>query len=518
MIEDKSLFSESVIKSIPWVLVSKAFLLFVYFSISVITVRFLGVDEYGVYAICKSIAEILIVVCTLGLTASYMRFIPELVIHRNKAGLVRLLVKSSILQLVAVLVVVLLLVVFEPHVVNLFSTNFGYALVFTGVLIFFELIKMNINAIFTALYQLKTLAKFSIVHGVTWLAMLLALLLFWNSAASALVAPAMSYAVIYFFAGVTIVRYLRSLNWQSPEYGIGRQRVFKHSSSIAVSTLMRLLMLKYTEIFFLGAQRDAATAGIYDLAYSIPLMIIVFIPAALQDLFVSGFSEAYVKDNDCLRYLVRSFYKILIVLAVPIAIFGMYYSPILINIIYGEEVASAGAVASVFCLIHLLPLISIPLSMAIQAKEKVLNMLPTLALQLTINILLDYLLIVIFDLGLWGAVLAVFLTFVLTIPFRLYMVKKIIGGIYFPGLFFLKVLSVSLIVGYVIYFNFIDPSFLQVLLLAMVYLLSIFLICLSPFILTAEDKKDFNRMSMGKLDSVIFNIKYRLTIFFQRQR
>lgn len=123
------------------------------------------------------------------------------------------------------------------------------------------------------------------------------------------------------------------------------------------------------------------------------MLVITFIPMALQTLFASGVAEAFVKDPDCLPRMVSNLYKVLILLAVPVAAFGVFFSPAAVVLFYGDEMRDAGWIASSFCAIHLLPLIAMPLSMAIGAKEKVKEFLPLLYFRVAVNIALDWLLI-----------------------------------------------------------------------------------------------------------------------------
>ena len=132
-----------------------------------------------------------------------------------------------------------------------------------------------------------------------------------------------------------------------------------------------------------------------------------------------------------------------ILLLLPLAIIGAFLAPRGIVLIYGPEMSDAGRVASLFCILHLFPLISWPLSMALSAAERVLPMLPYMILQVTLNILLDLLLIPRY--GIFGAIGAVAGTFLLTIPLRLRVVARILGGIFFPFNFFLRIALLSML-------------------------------------------------------------------------
>jgi O-antigen/teichoic acid export membrane protein len=83
--------------------------------------------------------------------------------------------------------------------------------------------------------------------------------------------------------------------------------------------------------------------------------------------------------------------------------------------------------------------------MAITAREKVLNMFPYMVMQVVVNLALDYLLIPRW--GVPGAVGAVALTFIVTIPIRLWAVRRILGAVHFPAAFCFRIVAVVLILA-----------------------------------------------------------------------
>ncbi|NRB42714.1 MAG: polysaccharide biosynthesis C-terminal domain-containing protein, partial [Pseudomonadales bacterium] len=438
---------------------------------------------------------------------SLIRYIPELVVDKNKSGIKNLIIRTSRSQLLALLLMLTVLILLTPWLEQVFNTPFNNAILFTCGLIIFELLKTNVAALLTGFFLLKQQAIFSLLQGVCWLVLLFILLNQQMGVNAALLAPSLSYGLIYLLAVCTLYRYINSLNWQDGKSGISGQRLFKHSGSSAVSTLLRLMMLKYTELFFLAMQEDTATVGIYDLAFSIPMLVIVFIPAAVQDLFTSGFSEAYVRDKSCLPALIRTFYKLIILLSVPLAVFGWYFLPAFFQLFYGEEMALAGQLGAWFCLFHLLPLISVPLSMAIQAKEKILNMLPTLVLQLLVNVLLDYVFIVAMGWGVWGAMLAIVLTFVLTIPVRLWLVHRLIGGLYIPLWFFVKIFALCLMLAGLldqalqmsIELGWSSAGVLSLSVAVCLYILTLLFVLFPGGLLTPLDLVDLRHLCVGKM-------------------
>lgn len=429
-------FSREAIGGLPWMVLNKVLMLFVYMGLSILTVRMLGPQEYGRFSLIRNITDYLVVFSALGLDVALLRFIPELTAHRNRAGLRRLLVRSLVLQQAAALLSLGALLLLKPWLDQWFHMDFRGLLVPAGLLLAATVLKDSLNNAFTALFRSRTVALLSLINGALWLACLVGALHWRPEAALALTAQTVSLLAVYGVSLIMLTRLVHGLPWRSPPRGIGRHRTLKLSLPTMLNTMLRMLMMKYTEVFFLGAFFSPAIVGYYDLGYSTPQLVLTLLPAALQTLFTSAFAQAYARDPNCLGRLIDSVYKLTILIVMPLAAFGVFFAPRGIVLLYGEAMAPAGPIAAAFCVLHVLPLISTPLSMAITVKEKVLQMLPYMLLQVGLNLLLDWLLIPRF--GMAGAVAAVAGTFVLTIPWRLRAVRSILGGIHFPTGFFVR--------------------------------------------------------------------------------
>jgi O-antigen/teichoic acid export membrane protein len=515
-VQKEAFFAREAVSGIPWMVASKAILFFVYFAISVLVVRLLGSTSYGIYAICMNLAEWAGVFCGLGLIAALFRFVPELVVQRNAAGLKRFLWKSFALQGAATVFVTLLFVLFKPWLNRWFSIDFSHYLLLTGLLIGFSLLKENVSAIETSLFRTKNISLLTLARGLLWLGLILTMLRTVPTVGSAIWSQVLSYALVYILGAWLMFRHIYSFNWRSPLYGIGKRRTAKYSAAILSNTVVRMMMMKYTEIFFLGLTVTPAVIGAYDLGYSLPPMVIFFIPDSLHMLFTSGFAEAYSRDPNCLGKLIKAYYKMTILFTVPLAVFGFFFAPAAVVMVYGEQMALAGIIASGFCIIHLLSTISTPLSMAIKAKEAVMATLPVMILQIVINLILDWWLIVHLNLGVWGGMLAVAGTFLISAPIRLTVVKKIIGGIFFPTNYLLRMSlplfalagGLTLISNHWKLLQTFETRWINIVTLFALgglYML-LFLVCIRVFrLVKEEDVSDFRALDIKKLN-VIFDL------------
>jgi len=439
-------FSREAVRGAPWMVLGKIVLFFVYFGVSVLTVNGLGKDKFGIYSLMTNISSYLLVVCGLGLGAALMRYVPELATHKNHRGLIHLLWKSALLQLLATCAVATLLLYFSAPLQRLFHAghveHFRFYLMLACGLVGLLLLKDFVATVFTSLFRIRTVALLASVQGVVWLGVLSVWLVTSPEVSTVFYVQMLSIGLVYIVGLALLIRHVQGLDWHTLPYGIGKRRALKFSGTAMLSAILRTVMFKYSEIFFLAFAGGTTVVGMYDLGYSLPFTVVTFIPLALLGLFTAAFAEAYVRDNSCLERLISSYYKLLIMVSLPVGVVGAFFSPAAYRIIYKGEMDEAGRLASAFCIVLLFPLISIPLSMALKAKEKVHNMLPMMLLQIAVNLTLDWLLIVHLRWGVWGGVWAVAGTFFVTISPRLLVARNLIGGIYFPVRFFLRILFV----------------------------------------------------------------------------
>jgi O-antigen/teichoic acid export membrane protein len=506
-------FRREAITGVPLMIATKLILFFIYFAISVLTVRLLGKEQYGIFSICTNIAGLIGVFCCLGLGAAYFRFVPELVVQKNKAGLRRLISRSAWLQCGAVVLALILVVAGKPLFDTWFKIDFRYYLFLTVLLVGISLIKDGVSAIETSFFRVRQVSILSFFQSVLWLVFLAGGLWLWPGVGTAINAQIFSCGIVYIVGAILLMRHINGLNWRSPPYGIGKRRTLKYSGVIYLNSIIRLLMLQYTEVIFLGRMRTPGEVGAYTLGYSLPSQVVFFIPMALQMLFTAGFSDAYSRDPGCLNRLIAAFYKMQILFTVPLAVFGVFFAPFAVPAVFGDEMAQAGMIASAFCIIHLFPMISTPLSMAIQAKEKVHRMLPLMFLQITVNLILDWVLIIHLNLGVWGGVLAVGCTFLLTIPFRLRVVRNIIGGVWFPVRYLLRISLPLILLSAVLYFisarfgllELFSDKYLNLLMLfalGLIYLIAGLFIIRTFRLVRHEDISDFRALDIKKLNFI----------------
>lgn len=407
--------------------------------------RNLGAEGYGLYTLCKTLCEYLVVACGLGLNTGLVRFVPELVVARNPAGLRRLLGRTAALQGAAAVVGTFGLWLAGPLVADRLDSRLGVLLLLTGALVAVRLARDFVSDALTAVFEVRAMSVLTVAQSLLWVAVLVAVLAHEPSPEAAFAVQIGTGAAMAAAGAVVQTRYLGRLDGRSPLLGIGRWRAMAVSLPSLASTAVNLVMQKHPEVLFLGMHAGPATVALFDVGYSVPLMAITLLPTAVQKLFTSGISEAYARDRESLGRLVGFAYKTLILAVVPLAAVGVAIGPRAVELIYGAPMAAAGGITALFFIIHTLNLVYVPLSMAIVTREKVLQMLPLSVLQLAAKIGLDALLIPRW--GIDGAVAAVAGAFAVTLPVHLIAARRLVGGVYFPGTFLLRILPAAVAVA-----------------------------------------------------------------------
>lgn len=488
-------FSKEALGSIPWLLVGKLLTFFLYLIISTLIVRGLGPVEYGLYSLFSSYSDYLMVICALGLNTALLRFLPELVHRGDRRGFKSFLQLSFMLQSASLFTCSLLL-----YSLSLFSSSFPLHhlplfLLFTAMLV----LKEYFNNLFTSLFMARFLAITSTVQALLFFTWLMCYKTF--TLHNILLAYALSIAAIVVISAIKLYFFLKS--WKSSRElpGIDCRRIMRLATPMMINTMINRLLQQYSEVFFLGYFASPAIVGYYSLAFTTVNLLLNFIPMALHTLFTSAFTEAYTKKRESLKELIEALFQVLILLTVPLSCFSFFYIPTLIPMIYGDEMSAAGPIASFFSLLQLLAMIWIPLSMAITATEKVRATVWVSFLQLLVNLVLDYFFIKYLLLD--GAILAKGLTFLLLFPIKIRVIRKILGGIYLPFLFFLRFFSLSFALSGLLYTLFPHPSALTMAFVTLCYLVIGVAMTRIFKLIGEEDVKRFRQLESRPIHRVL---------------
>ena len=495
--------SRELVGNIPWALGSKLVLFIV--SLLATRVIFRGLDDkdaFGIYRLCSLTAEYLLIVCSLGLNIAVMRFVPELQVKGSKPGLIRLLLRSTYAQAASVIPIALLLYLAKPYLDEfLFGRETNFLLFIVVIVLVGRLGRTFAETVLTSLFRMQAVSIMSLIYGVLWLGATAVVLKYYPTPSAALITQSVVLFAVASVGTFLVFRVIRGLDWQGSSEGIGLRRVLGISVPRQMTQISSLITQRYSEVFFLGFFFSPAVAGIYELGNWLPFALITFLPQSLQGLFTAGFAEAYSRDPKCLGRLVTTYYKVLILLVMPISAFGTFFATDALRVLIDDNVQEAGPIASAFFILHAMPLLSAPLALAIVTREKSMQMQPLLIMMIVANLFFDWMLIPRY--GMVGACLAILATFLCTIPFRLYVTSKLVGGVNFPMAFFLKIVAVLFGLAYVFSLLVDAPGFFALSGLVVVYLVVYGGMLRGLRLLRHEDVVELREMGFSKLNRIL---------------
>jgi O-antigen/teichoic acid export membrane protein len=412
--------------AVPWSLLAKALRFGFSLAASMLVVRLLSPESYGELAIVRTALAFAAAIVGLGMGNAIIRFLPER--ETAGAGSLRLLRFCGLVQGGAWALFLALAFALRGRIDALYGTPIATPLVaglalLSGNLLF----SLALNAL-NASFQTKRLA---FLQGILSAAILL---LTWGAlrAGFGVIGVLAATSVPQLFLGAwAVLRLRRSL--ATPRAEEERSRVFRYAVPLLAIEILNLVTWRQSETLLLGHFRSAAEAGVFDVAYRLPQLLLEFVPETIWPLVLAAFVEVYTRDRTRLAEMTGHYFRLLFLLVTPITLFGALYGDTLIRVLYGAEWDAAGPYARVFFVIFFVSFFGTPYSMALYLIERTGVNLALSALFAAVNIGLDLALIPKY--GLPGAVPGVALAVGISPFLRAWAVRRYHGPVGVPWRF-----------------------------------------------------------------------------------
>jgi O-antigen/teichoic acid export membrane protein len=373
---------------------------------SIIIVRGLGKDDYGVLSLLRVVLVFIAILSAAGMGQSLLKFLPLLRVRGDAEGARRLIIWVIAVQTVAWAVLVGLSYALGGWFESLFSfAGVGKILWIAVALELFEVAYKLVTQVLTAYYDVKLLSLANVAgHAV----MIVFLVLFFT-AGHGLVGVFAATAIGNLASTIMVAgrfgKHLRPGVTRETTGEVGLTRLLRFSFPFALIGILNVIVWRQSETMFLAHFRGAAETGFFDLAYRLPQTVLEFIPLTVWPIIMAGVSEVYSLDPSKLKSAIDRYYRMLFLLSAPICLVGAVLGGRMIPILYGDAMAPAGMPTQLFFVIFPISFFGTPLSMALYVIEKsYANLIVYLALAV-VNVGLDLILIPRF--GIVGAVIPV---------------------------------------------------------------------------------------------------------------
>lgn len=316
---------------------------------SIMIARHLGPGHYGVYGLFMWFVSVGIVITNAGITTGVIKFVAELrgsgrselvvalVAHLRRAQMHHLLVALGI-------GVVLFVSLGDRPAVHLDYVEFILLLLAIGMRAPYM---FNI-AIAKGFEAFDATAKVAMVVAPLNLMMVVVAMLLHGPMLWFLIVYAISSLLFLLVSRAQAVRLLASYPGRGVLPGELILRMRRHLRLVSVTVIVGFLIASDVEILFLSLFDSQTAAGYFKVAYQLSTGVILLVPGVFGALLLPMMSKALSQGREVAgrRFVAATTY--LVLLAVPVLVFGMCFSGPVIALLYGSSYAAA---APVFALI-----------------------------------------------------------------------------------------------------------------------------------------------------------------------
>jgi O-antigen/teichoic acid export membrane protein len=430
-----------VAEAVPWNLVARGLTAVFSIAFSMVVVRGLGEYDYGRYSIVQTALGFYTIIYTFGMTEALLKFVPAVRGDRAGAG-ARVIATALAFQLAAWLVLLLLTLAGAGLIDSLYeSVSIGGILKLGAALGALSLIFESICVVFTGLYRTRAVAVATLLARVASLAfVVLAIRAGWG-VGGVLVALGAGSSV---GAVSTLGKFLREM---SPKgMGLERERVgvgrlWRYALPLVGRSFLGQIIWRQSEALIVGYFWGAVSAGFFNLAYSFPQRILEFVPLAMWPLVLAGLSEVQSREKQDLPRAIALYYRFLFVLVVPVAVYGVTLGDKAVVVLYGAEMAQAGALSRLFFVVFLIAFLGTPLHMATYVVEKTWANLAVGIAGAAVTLGLDLILIPRY--GIYGGVPPTTLGLIVSNWLQYRLAKRYVPGLSVPWRHLARVLAAS---------------------------------------------------------------------------
>lgn len=443
--------------ALAWGLIAKIMVSLLAIVSNVIIVRSLGDHNYGIYSLFLNISRFLTIAIGLGLAQALLRYLPELRVNKNRLGTRQLLVQATGLQMAAWVVVLLAVYFLRGRVSALFDTDLNEVLLLGTALLLFDVFWQFISNIYRALRWLRAMTAVTVIQRVA----LIGLLVFFSQSRidfsggdPSLTTDGITIVeVLLAVAGSLLVGLLcflpnviQRLPWRriTEGDGIATSRVMKYALPTLAIGLINQILWRSSETLVIGYYWTEADVGYFNLAYTLPQMILEFIPQAIRAIVLAFLAEAYTRQQDALGRGIWLYFRLICVLVIPLALSGYILGGNAYLLLYGAEMAPGAPLCSSFFLVFMLSFMVAPFRMALFVKEKTMLNMWIVAVGAVVNIGFDFLLIPRY--GIQGAVAPVALALLVSGVVQIIACRRYAPEIKVPWQYVLKFLPGALLV------------------------------------------------------------------------
>ena len=358
-------------------------------AVSVLLARYLGPDPYGRYTYVMWLVGTMVLVASLGLPNTAIRYIAEYQTSSigRARGLYVVLVK---LASAAALVLAGSLIVWGVWQ-DISPALLGCA---ACLLVVTAIGRISISTA-AGLQQYEFSTRGQVAYVLLHLVLLVLVLAADIGLVGLLLAILAAEVLRLLLVTRSLAAYWRGASGDLPSPGnrTESRRIFRFSASVYVLTVLDAVVWQKSEVFFLERYSTFSEVAVYSLSYGVVYMLMQF-PISIANVLLPIFSQAQGLDKG--EVLTRGYYcstKYMALLIFPTCILAIVLAPWFIDLLYGADYAASVPVLRILLVGGAISVLCRPGSTVLYSSEKQHVFLVTAAVMAGLNILADFVLI-----------------------------------------------------------------------------------------------------------------------------
>lgn len=433
-----------VFANMSWMMISQILTSVLAFFWTILTTRYLGVVDNGIFGNAVSFANLLVVIADLGMTTYITRAIST-DSNLEKSYIGNALTIKLLLSFVYLAVTLI--------IVNLFGWNNKIG--FVIFLFAFESVIKSFCNLFYASFQAHEKIKYQAISNIILNVLTFVFIVIVTFTSFGLFGIAVAYIIANILALIYSYLAIR-------RYFIVPKLLFDKDLSkklIIAGIPFALTSLFYTvyysiDMVMLTKFIGAYPTGLYNASYKLINVLTLFYTIYSAVVF-PVMSKLFKNDRDMLTLSFNKSVKYLSLVTIPLAIATLFYAGDVIHICYGNAFAEADNVLKILIWTVCFLFINGAASLVLNASHKEFSVTKIYSIAAVFNVILNFILIP--NYSVYGASIATVLSEVLILILELYMLSKI-NQLPNRHLIFdlVKIIMASIIMGFVL--NILDLS------------------------------------------------------------
>lgn len=439
------------------------------FFTNVYTARYLGADEFGALSIALSFSVMFNVFADLGFSTFTTRELAKEKSLRNKY-VENTWILRSILAIITIGVIALITNL--SGYLGKYNSETIKIIYILSLTIIIGVFPSIFTSVFQAYEKMEYPSLSTMLNGVLFLVGTLFLIFYgFNVLAFALLNVVV--ALVIFIYSILIYTKKFSLPKMQVDLGFWKQSM-KEALPFGLTNISGMIYT-YIDSLLLSVMQSSAVVGWYTAAYKL-VLVLYFIPNAVNMAIFPVMSKYYISSKDSLKLIYEKYFKLMIIMGLPIAFGTTLLADKIVLIIYGTEYINSIVALQILIWTVVFTFAESSFVQLLQATNKQMIITKISVICVIINIILNVILIPRFSYI--GASVATVLTEIILVSYVIAVTYKIGFGInpYHILKDIFKVLTASIIMSlFIWYFKNVELIIL-IIIATITYLITLYLL------------------------------------------